>query len=107
MCRHRRYGIYRLLIDLHRKADHIMATQQDIDAFVSRIDTAISGIRADIEQIKAAHPELDLSGLESRVADLEGLDAENPAADPTPAEPTPSEPPAEPMGDDTDTPSGR
>jgi len=75
-----------LLQSLNRKADRIMATQADLDALVSRIDSAVAGIRTDIEQIKAAHPDIDLSGLEQRVASLEGLDAENPQA---PVEPTP------------------
>jgi hypothetical protein len=70
---------------LHRKADRIMATQQQLDEYVARIGDAVAGIRQDIADIKAANPELDLSGLEERVAGLESLDAENPAA---PAEPT-------------------
>ncbi|KAB2347339.1 hypothetical protein [Actinomadura rudentiformis] len=67
-----------------------MATQEQVDAIAARIESAVSGLRADIEALKAAHPELDLSGLEGRVADLEGLDAENPAPVPEPA-PEPGE----------------
>jgi hypothetical protein len=66
-----------------------MATQEQVDALATRIDTAVAGIRSDIERIRTEHPEVDLSGLEERVAGLEGLDAENPA----PVE----EPPAEPQ----------
>jgi ABC-type transporter Mla subunit MlaD len=84
MCRWRRRRTRTLINQLHRKVDAIMATQAQLDALVSRIDTAVAGIRADIDEIKAAHPEIDLSGLEARVAGLEGLDAENPAP---PAEP--------------------
>lgn len=61
----------------------LMATQEQVNAVVARIDTALAGIRADIETIKAAHPDIDLSALESKVSDLEGLDAENPP--PTPS----------------------
>jgi hypothetical protein len=42
------------------------------------LDAATAAIRQDIEAIKAAHPEIDLSALEGKVAALEGLDAENP-----------------------------
>ncbi|MEV0830914.1 MULTISPECIES: hypothetical protein [Streptosporangiaceae] len=63
-----------------------MAKQDEINNLVTRIDVAVSGIRSDIEAIKAEHPEVDLSALEARVAGLEGLDAEYPAA--PPQEPT-------------------
>ncbi|MFF3443662.1 hypothetical protein [Streptosporangium sp. NPDC002721] len=59
-----------------------MAKQDDLNNLVGRIDTAVAGIRSDIEAIKAEHPEVDLSALEARVAGLEGLDAEYPAAPP-------------------------
>lgn len=55
-----------------------MATQAQIDALVTRVDTAVAAIRQDIADIKAAHPDLDLSALEASVGGLEGLDAENP-----------------------------
>lgn len=55
-----------------------MATQAQIDALVGRVDTAVAAIRQDIADIKAAHPDLDLSALESSVGGLENLDAENP-----------------------------
>lgn len=84
MCRWRRRRTRTLIKDLHRKVDAIMATQAQLDALVSRIDTAVAGIRQDIADIKAANPGIDLSALEDRVAGLEGLDAENPAP---PAEP--------------------
>jgi hypothetical protein len=79
-----------------------MATQQDIDNLVGRVnavETAINdgvaGIRDDIEALKAANPQVDTSALEASVAQLEGsvggltaLDAENPAA-PVDPEPEP------------------
>ena len=90
MCRHRRHrrlnDIVRSLNNLHRKVNQIMATQEQLDALVTRIDTAVAGIRADIEVIKGQHPDIDLSGLEARVAGLEGLDAENPEAPVEPGE---------------------
>ncbi|MGC5012501.1 hypothetical protein ACLQ2R_17195 [Streptosporangium sp. DT93] len=70
-----------------------MGKQDDLNAIVGRIDTAVAGIRSDIEAIKAEHPEVDLSALEARVAGLEGLDAEYPVAAPqdpeAPVEPQP------------------
>jgi hypothetical protein len=79
-----------------------MATQQDIDNLVGRVnavETAINdgvaGIRSDIEALKVANPRVDTSALEASVAQLEGsvggltaLDAENPAA-PVDPEPEP------------------
>lgn len=90
-----------------------MATQDDVDQLVERIntvastvDTGVSNIRQDIEEIKAANPAVDFSSLEESVANLEasaglvtGLDEENPAApvEPEePSEPTDPEVPAEP-----------
>ena len=73
-----------LLKEISRKVGHVMATQEQLNALVARIDGSVAGIRLDIEQIKAAHPEIDLSALEERVAGLEGLDAENPEAVPEP-----------------------
>ncbi|MFG2001699.1 hypothetical protein ACGFNU_21365 [Spirillospora sp. NPDC048911] len=71
-----------------------MANQADLDAIVARIDTALTGIRQDIQDLKdQAPPELDFSALEAKVAALEGLDAENPAAE----QPGPG------TGDDTGT----
>jgi hypothetical protein len=55
-----------------------MATQSQIDALTSAITTAIAGIRADLEAIKAANPAVDLSGLQASVDALAALDAENP-----------------------------
>ncbi|MFC4897908.1 hypothetical protein ACFQVD_26375 [Streptosporangium amethystogenes subsp. fukuiense] len=59
-----------------------MAKQDEINALVERLGTVTDGLRSDIEAIKAEHPEVDLSALEARVAGLEGLDAEYPAAPP-------------------------
>lgn len=70
-----------------------MATQDDIDQLTARIQgqaarvqTALDGIRQDLADLKAAHPELDLSSLDASVAQLEQvgasaeeLDGENPA----------------------------
>lgn len=72
----------RALEKIDRKVSTLMATQEQLNALVERIDTAVAGIRQDIEDIKANHPEIDLSSLEERVAGLEGLDAENPEAEP-------------------------
>ncbi len=75
---------------LTRKVNLIMGKQQDLDAIVTRIDTAVAGIRQDIADLKAANPEVDFSALEQRVSGLEALDAENPAPAPDP-EPAPEQ----------------
>ncbi len=69
---------------LTRKVGNIMGKQEDLDAIVRRIDTAVAGIRQDIADLKAANPEVDFSALEERVAGLEALDAENPTPAPNP-----------------------
>lgn len=71
-----------LLHRINERTKH-MATQADVDAIVSRIDTATTGIRQDIADIKAAFPQVDLTALEDKVSSLEGLDAENPVTPPT------------------------
>jgi outer membrane murein-binding lipoprotein Lpp len=74
--------IERAQSDLNRKVDSIMTKQDDLNALVARIDVAVTGIRQDVADLKAAHPEIDFSALEERVAGLEGLDAENPGTPP-------------------------
>jgi hypothetical protein len=68
------------------RLDHLegilMATQAQIDAIAARLTQATADIRADIEALKAANPELDLSSLEGKVANLEGLAQENPPSMP-------------------------
>lgn len=77
-----------------------MATQDElnqlsgrVDAVKGAVDAGVSGIRSDLEALKAEHPEVDLTALTASVAALEtsvqgvtDLDAENPAAE-VPAEP--------------------
>jgi hypothetical protein len=85
-----RWWLPRLLVDLTCQYNHIinkleelMASQQEIaDALAARIDTSTGAIRQDIADLKAAHPEVDFSKLEASVGGLEGLDAENPVAEP-------------------------
>lgn len=83
MCRHRRHATLRAIIaslnNLNRKVDALMSQQDDLNALVARIDTAVAGVRQDIADLKAANPSVDFTTLEERVAGLEGLDAENPA----------------------------
>lgn len=69
------------------------ATQADVDALTSTLDelggslrAALSGIQGDLDQLKAAHPSLDLSTVTDKVNTLADLvaqastiDAENPA----------------------------
>jgi hypothetical protein len=61
-----------------------VATQEQIDQFVTAIQTAVDGIRSDIADVKAANPALDLSQLQAKVDALAALDAENPSAPPAP-----------------------
>lgn len=63
---------------LDKLKEMLMATQQQINDLVTRIDTGVAAIRADIAELKAANPELDLTALEASVSQIEGLDAENP-----------------------------
>lgn len=72
----------RLRAPLTRLEAAMAVTQQQVDAIVARIDQATSDIRADIQAIKDAHPDVDVSNLEASVAALEGLDAENPETPP-------------------------
>ena len=73
-----------ILAQLTTLTEVVMATQDQVNALVTRIDTAVAAIRQDIADIKAAHPEIDLSALEASVGGLEGLDAENPEPPPAP-----------------------
>lgn len=80
--RYFQYRAQRSLDEIARKVDLIMTKQDDLDALVARIDTAVAGIRQDIADIKTANPAVDFTALEERVAGLEGLDSENPVAPP-------------------------
>lgn len=80
--RYLQYRAQRSLEDIERKVDFLMTKQEDLDAFVARIDVAVAGIRQDIADIKTANPAVDFTALEDRVAGLEGLDAENPTPPP-------------------------
>lgn len=76
-----------------------MATQDDINrltetvtASTEQVTAATSAIRQDIADLRAAHPDLDLSSLEESVGQLgtavgglQQLDAENPV--PAPVDP--------------------
>jgi hypothetical protein len=92
-----RLGPVKVDVEIHHRRDDrklqeikeiVMATQEQVDAIVARIDSSTTAIRQDIADIKAAHPEIDLGPLEASVAGLESLDAENPTA--------PVEPPVDP-----------
>ena len=74
------YDTWLILETLARLERTLMATQDQIDALAQRLTDATSDIRADIADLKAAHPELDLSALEGKVDQLEGLALENPPA---------------------------
>jgi hypothetical protein len=67
---------------LDRIEEIVGLTQQQIDAYAQRVDAAVTGIRADIQALKDANPDVDVTALESKLTALEGLDAENPEATP-------------------------
>lgn len=80
--------------DILERLNH-MATQADVDRITTAIDTATTGIRSDIADLKAAAEagaNLDFTALDAKVDALAALDAELPAA---PAE-TPVEAPVDP-----------
>ena len=78
------YDTWVILDTLNHLERILMATQADIDALAQRLTDATSDIRQDLADLKAAHPELDLSALEGKVDQLEGLALENPPATPEP-----------------------
>lgn len=93
--------VLRKLAIIEERTSH-MATQEQVDALGVRIEAAAAGIRADLAAIKAANPAVDLSAVESKVAALEALDAENPEAtpvevlDPSAGQPAPPVTPVDP-----------
>jgi hypothetical protein len=71
--------ILRSLQELHAKVDILMTQQDDIntdvttiEAGVTNLGTATAAIQAEIDALKAANPQLDLSGLDKAAADLTG-----------------------------------
>jgi hypothetical protein len=85
---------------LIRITEALMATQADIDAFTTRINTATDAIRGEIttlqQQLAAAGVDVDLSGLDTAVTGLESIEPAAPAAPTTdaPADPTTPDAPA-------------
>jgi hypothetical protein len=64
---------------VNKKLDVLMSQQDDITADVTTIEagvanlgTAVTAIQAEIDALKAANPQLDLSGLDKAAADLTG-----------------------------------
>lgn len=106
-------GMAESLHDLHRKADHIMSQQADLDQDFTELSTALGDvatqttnataitaeIQAEIASLQAAQPQLDLSKLDALAtsaasttaaldSSVSGLAALVPAAPATAAEPT-------------------
>ena len=69
----------RLILQALQQIGATMVTQADLDALTTRIDTAVTDIRGDIQRFIDANPTLDTSILTDAVGRLEGLAAENPA----------------------------
>jgi hypothetical protein len=67
--------------DLHRFLFHLleslMATQAEIDALTTAVNTAVADIQAEIAALQAANPALDLSKLQAAVGSLTALDNAN------------------------------
>lgn len=81
--------VERQRVTLARLEAAMAVTQDQVDALTARVDaatqaieTGVTDIRADIQAIKDAHPDVDVTALEASVAGLEALDAENPEAPP-------------------------
>jgi hypothetical protein len=60
-------AIMRSLQLLHQKADVIMSQQDEINADVTALTTAVAAISAEIAALQAANPTLDLTALKSAV----------------------------------------
>jgi peptidoglycan hydrolase CwlO-like protein len=71
--------VTRSLAELHAKVDALMSQQDEINTDVTELQAAVAAIADEIAALKAANPELDLSGLETAVAAVQAL-APPPAA---------------------------
>lgn len=77
---------YQVGCDIHHIQRMIMTLQEKVDAITTAIDTATTGIKADIQTLKdtiANGQTADFTALDAKVAALAALNAENPAP-PTP-----------------------
>ena len=84
--------ILQALADLTVKVDILMTEQagidaaaQEIQADVTRENTALAAIQAEIATLQAGNPALDLSGLQAAVGPLDQATAAEQAAVPPPA----------------------
>jgi hypothetical protein len=84
--------ILQALADLTVKVDILMTEQagidaaaQEIQADVTRENTALAAIQAEIATLQAGNPALDLSGLQAAVGQLDQATAAEQAAVPPPA----------------------
>lgn len=50
--------------------ERTMATQDQVNALAASVTSDVAAIRAEVDEIKANHPDVDLSGLEAAVASL-------------------------------------
>lgn len=78
-----------ILATLDRQETHMSALQDQIDTLSQQFATALAGIAAELDALKAApaaEPTADLSGLESALAQAQAL---VPAPAPAAAEPAP------------------
>lgn len=64
-----------------------MSQQDDLNAFAQRITDDVAKIRAEVDEIKAGHPDLDLSALEAAVGSLDQTTSD--------IDPSPEAPPAD------------
>jgi hypothetical protein len=60
-------AIMRSLQLLHQKVDIVMSQQDDINADVTELTTAVAAIAAEIAALQAANPTLDLTALKAAV----------------------------------------
>jgi len=50
--------------------ERIMAQQDQVNALAQQVVSDVAAIRAEVDEIKASHPDVDLSALEAAVGSL-------------------------------------
>ena len=65
--------IQRTVHTINAKADRLMSQQDEINQDVAELTAAVAAIAAEIDALKNANPQLDLSGLEAAVAAVQAL----------------------------------
>jgi septal ring factor EnvC (AmiA/AmiB activator) len=56
---------------INQLGEKIVATQADLDALAQRVSDDVTAINAEITALQQANPQLDLSGLQAAVSNLD------------------------------------